>query len=145
MTSFSFVPNLLLSILTLFFLPYVSFILAVPLRKCLWKHSCTSSTSKPYIMVLAFFDSAQCVWRKILSYLFCFFISLFFVSVLSGWRQHPLHEVEDKPLLVFTLSGRICKVVASYAEGCMVDSHQRLHIFILCTRRSRGTAHEGGE
>ena len=36
------------------------------------------------------------------------------------------------------------KVVASHAEGCRFDSRLILHRFILCTRRSRGTAHEGG-
>ena len=38
---------------------------------------------------------------------------------------------------------RICKVVASHAEG-WVDFRQRLHRFILCTRDSGGTAHEAG-
>ena len=42
-----------------------------------------------------------------------------------------------------TLCGRIGKVVASYAERCKVDCRHRLHRFIMCTRRSRGTAHEG--
>ena len=28
-------------------------------------------------------------------------------------------------------------------EGCRVDSPLRLHGFILCTRRSGGTAHDG--
>ena len=42
------------------------------------------------------------------------------------------------------LSGRIGKMVASQAGGCRVDSRPRLHLFILCKRRSGGTAHEGG-
>ena len=42
-----------------------------------------------------------------------------------------------------TLSGRIDKVVAAHVEGCGVDSRLRLHLFILCTRRSGGTAHDG--
>ena len=33
------------------------------------------------------------------------------------------------------------KVVASHAEDCRVYSTQRLHRFILCARRSGGTAH----
>ena len=37
------------------------------------------------------------------------------------------------------------KVVTSLAEGCRVCSSQRLHRFILCTRRSWGNAHEGAE
>ena len=44
----------------------------------------------------------------------------------------------------YTLSGRIGKVVASHAEGCRVDSWLRLHRFILCTRRSGGTAMRAG-
>ena len=42
------------------------------------------------------------------------------------------------------LSGRIGKVVARHAKGCRVDSRQRLYRFILYTRRSGDTAHEGG-
>ena len=37
----------------------------------------------------------------------------------------------------------IGKVVASHVEGCRVDSRLRRHRFILLTRRSGGTAHEG--
>ena len=48
----------------------------------------------------------------------------------------------------YTLSGRIGKVVASHAEGCNVarsiPAVAELHRFILCTRRSGGTAHVGG-
>ena len=47
-----------------------------------------------------------------------------------------------------TLRGRIGKVVASHAEGCNVARSilavAELHRFILCTRRSGGTAHVGG-
>ena len=47
------------------------------------------------------------------------------------------------------LSGSIGKVVASQAKGCKVvidriTAAAELHRFILCTRRSVGTAHEGG-
>ena len=49
------------------------------------------------------------------------------------------------PLCHYTLSGLIGKVVASHAE---LQDHfpvePRLLLFILCTRSSRGTAHEGG-
>ena len=34
--------------------------------------------------------------------------------------------------------------LASHAEGLRVDSRLKLHRFILCTRSSGGTAHEGG-
>ena len=48
----------------------------------------------------------------------------------------------------YTLSGRIGKVVASHAEGCnvarLIPGVAELHRFILCTRRSGGTAHVGG-
>ena len=49
-------------------------------------------------------------------------------------------------LLFYTLSGRTGKVVASHAVGCKIESRLwlRLHRFIQCTRRSGGTAHEGG-
>ena len=46
-----------------------------------------------------------------------------------------------------TLSGRIGNVVASNAEGCKIESRSyksELYRFILCTRRSGGTAHVGG-
>ena len=50
-----------------------------------------------------------------------------------------------------TLSGRIGKVVASDAEGCKIESRLWLSCTdlyyapsLLCTRRSGGTAHEGG-
>ena len=50
--------------------------------------------------------------------------------------------------LCYTLSGRIGKVVALHAEGCNVARSMpavaELHRFILCTRRSEGTAHVGG-
>ena len=45
-----------------------------------------------------------------------------------------------------TLSGRIGNVVASNAEGCKTESRLykfELYRFILCTRRSGGTAHVG--
>ena len=42
------------------------------------------------------------------------------------------------------MSGRIFKVVASHVEGCKIESRLRLHRFIQCTRRSGGTAREGG-
>ena len=55
---------------------------------------------------------------------------------------------ERKPEYKHTLSGRIGKVVASHAEGCNVERSipavTELHRFILCTRRSGGTAHVGG-
>ena len=35
-------------------------------------------------------------------------------------------------------------VVASHADGCRIDSRLMLHRYILCTRRSGGTAHEDG-
>ena len=44
---------------------------------------------------------------------------------------------------IYALNSLIGKVVASHAEGCIVDSRQRLRRFILCTRRSGGIAHEG--
>ena len=44
---------------------------------------------------------------------------------------------------LYTLSDRIGKVVASHAEGCWVDSRYRPYRFILCTRHSGGSAHEG--
>ena len=50
--------------------------------------------------------------------------------------------------IIYTLSGRIGKVVASHAEGCHVarsiPAVAELHRFVLCTRRSGGTAHVGG-
>ena len=49
--------------------------------------------------------------------------------------------------IIYTLSGRIGKVVASHAEGCNVarstPAVAELHRFILCTRRSEDTAHQG--
>ena len=42
------------------------------------------------------------------------------------------------------MAGRIGKVIASHAEGCRVYCAMRLHGSILCTRRSGGTAHDGG-
>ena len=48
-------------------------------------------------------------------------------------------------IYVATLSGRIGKVVASRAEvASSIPVELRLHRCILCTRRSGGTAHEGG-
>ena len=44
----------------------------------------------------------------------------------------------------YTLSGRIGKVVASHAAVARSVPALRLHWFILCTRSSGGTAHEGG-
>ena len=57
-----FVPALLLSIITPLFLPSSSvsfpyFILAVPMRKCLGKHSCTSSPFPIAILNGTFFFS----------------------------------------------------------------------------------------
>ena len=52
------------------------------------------------------------------------------VTVNGGGMQSDTHPRRH------TLSGNIGKVVASYAEGCRVDTRQRLHRFILCTRRS---------
>ena len=50
--------------------------------------------------------------------------------------------------VLYTLSGRIGKVVASHAEGCNVarsiQAVAELHRFVLCTRRSGGTAHVAG-
>ena len=43
-----------------------------------------------------------------------------------------------------TLSGRLRKVVASHVAVARSVPALRLHWFILCTRRSGGTAHEGG-
>ena len=60
-----FVPALILSMLTPLFLSssFVSlsyFVLSVPMRKCLGKHSCMSSPfPKLYWMVLAFFPTVQ--------------------------------------------------------------------------------------
>ena len=34
--------------------------------------------------------------------------------------------------------------VALHAEGCRVDSRQRLHRFLMCTNLSGGAAYEGG-
>ena len=45
---------------------------------------------------------------------------------------------------MYTLSGRIGKVVASQFQG-RFPVEQRLHRFILCTRPSGGTAHECGK
>ena len=49
---------------------------------------------------------------------------------------------------IYTLSGCIGKVVASHAEGAKLQNRipavAELHRFILCTRRSESTAHEGG-
>ena len=42
------------------------------------------------------------------------------------------------------LSGLIGKVITSHAEDCRVDSRLKLLQFILCTRCSGSTAHEGG-
>ena len=39
-------------------------------------------------------------------------------------------------LYAYTMSGRIGKMAASHAECCRVDSGQKLHRFVLCTRRS---------
>ena len=51
-------------------------------------------------------------------------------------------------VLMYTLSGHIGKVVASHAEGYniarSIPAVAELHRFILCTRRSVGTAHVGG-
>ena len=48
-------------------------------------------------------------------------------------------------IYVATLSGRIGKVVASRAEvASSIPVELTLHRCILCTRRSGGTAHEGG-
>ena len=46
----------------------------------------------------------------------------------------------------YALGGRIGKVVATHAEGCKVarSAVAELHRCMLCTRRSGGTAHEGG-
>ena len=57
---------------------------------------------------------------------------------------HRTFSISYKMLSYYTISGRIGKVVASHADGCKVDSRLRMHRFILCTRRSGGTAHEGG-
>ena len=57
-------------------------------------------------------------------------------------------ELPNTDLVYYTLSGRIGKVVASHAEGCNVarsiPAVAELHGFILCTRRSGGTANVGG-
>ena len=47
-------------------------------------------------------------------------------------------------ILVYTLTGRIGKVVASHTKGCRVNSRLRLHTLMLCMRHSGGTAHERG-
>ena len=64
------------------------------------------------------------------------------------WARQILELIPDDPKCQttspYTLGGSIGLVAALYAEGCSVDSLQRLHRFILCTRRSRGTAYEGG-
>ena len=74
--------------------------------------------------------------------LFCAFWS----TVLQCGARLPIHTfillgrvVSDAYLEtrgMYTLSGRIGKVVASHAEGHRVDSGLKLHQFILCTRRS---------
>ena len=47
--------------------------------------------------------------------------------------------------MVHTLSLRMAKVVASHAKVARsIPAVTELHRFILCTRRSGGTAHEGG-
>ena len=75
------------------------------------------------------------------------------IEYINLWhRQNPLLLLSEYSCLDYnigthilhTLSGRICKVVASHAQGCRVDSRLRLHRFILCTRRSESTAHEVG-
>ena len=56
------------------------------------------------------------------------------------WREKVLVYY----LFFFTLSGRIGKVVASHAAVARSVPALRFHWFILCTRLSEGTAHEGG-
>ena len=45
----------------------------------------------------------------------------------------------------YTLGGCRGKVVAQHVDGYWVDSLPNLHRFLLCQRRSRGTAHESGD
>ena len=50
-------------------------------------------------------------------------------------------------IILYTLSGRLGKMVASHAEGCKIESLLWLScidLFMLCTRRSGDTANEGG-
>ena len=49
-----------------------------------------------------------------------------------------------RPRIIYTLSGGIGKVVASHLLRLHVRVLLRLQLFILCTWRSGGTAHEGG-
>ena len=53
-----------------------------------------------------------------------------YVHTLQKTIKHQLGNTR-----YYALSGRIGKVVASYAEGCRVDSRQRLHRFILYCER----------
>ena len=70
---------------------------------------------------------------------------------LTFWRPRFKYETNVIIMIqqqnsLYTLSGRIGKVVASHAEGCKIESRAvaELHRFILCTIRSGGAAHEGG-
>ena len=63
--------------------------------------------------------------------------------ISDGETNFTQHKYNKWPL-----SGLIGKVVASHAEGCNVarsiPAVTELHRFILCTRRSGGTAHVSG-
>ena len=56
------------------------------------------------------------------------------------FQTYFLKATNGEQSIVYTLSSRIGKVVASHAEGRRVDSRQRLHRFILCTSRSGSSA-----
>ena len=67
-------------------------------------------------------------------------IDIYLLPILTSGVDFE-REVINK---LYTLSGRILKVVASQAQCYRVDSQQRLNRFLLCTMRSGGTAHAGG-
>ena len=59
-----------------------------------------------------------------------FYMEYIITNIFKGKR---LIFILKMPLY---MSGRIGKMVASHPEGCRVDSRPKLHLFILCTRRS---------
>ena len=65
-----------------------------------------------------------------------------------AWRGTTAELLPLMKLPDFTLSGGIGKVVASHAKVARLQDRipavAELHRFILCTRCSGGTAHEGG-
>ena len=93
-----------------------------------------------YVLPLILFNC----WRPIVISCVRGTVELNFNLSLSIMRQNITEEM----FRLHTLSGCIGKVVASHAEGCKVARSNlavaELHRFILCTRRSGGTEHEGG-